>query len=125
MYTMQEACNKTGLSYETLKYYCKQGLVPDVMRDSLNRRIFSEHNIAWINQLNCLKKCGMSMEEMKKYQVLCQLGKKTVAERKAILERKRAELEETRKQIEEALFYIDKKQAFFDNVLTGKVLMND
>ena len=27
MYTMKQACEKTGLSYETLKFYCNQGLV--------------------------------------------------------------------------------------------------
>ena len=46
MYTMKEACAKTGLSYETLKFYCIQGLVPNVKRDSQNRRIFSDRDIA-------------------------------------------------------------------------------
>ena len=30
MYTMKEACRLTGLSYETLKFYCNQGLIPGV-----------------------------------------------------------------------------------------------
>ena len=33
MYTMKQACEKTGLSYEILKFYCNQGLVPNVKRD--------------------------------------------------------------------------------------------
>ena len=41
MYTMKDACDKTGLSYETLKFYCNQGLVPNVKRDKNNRRIFN------------------------------------------------------------------------------------
>lgn len=47
MYTMKEACAKTGLSYETLKFYCNQGLVPNVKRDSQNRRIFNDRDIDW------------------------------------------------------------------------------
>ena len=47
MYTMKEACVKTGLSYETLKFYCNQGLVPNVKRDSQNRRIFNDRDIDW------------------------------------------------------------------------------
>ena len=47
MYTMKEAFAKTGLSYETLKFYCNQGLVPNVKRDSQNRRIFNDRDIDW------------------------------------------------------------------------------
>ena len=42
MFTMKEACNQTHLPYETLKFYCNQGLVPNVKRDKNNRRIFDE-----------------------------------------------------------------------------------
>lgn len=38
MYTMKDACAQTGLSYETLKFYCNQGLVPNVKRDDRNRQ---------------------------------------------------------------------------------------
>ncbi|MGN1174800.1 MAG: MerR family transcriptional regulator [Roseburia sp.] len=31
---------------ETLKFYCNQGLVPNVKRDKNNRRIFSDKDIA-------------------------------------------------------------------------------
>lgn len=30
MYTMKQACELTKLSYETLKFYCNEGLVPNV-----------------------------------------------------------------------------------------------
>ena len=33
MYTMKEVSDRTGLSYETLKFYCNQALVPNVRRD--------------------------------------------------------------------------------------------
>ena len=54
MYTMKEACAKTGLSYETLKFYCNQGPVPNVKRDSQNRRIFSdrEHRLDQLPELS-------------------------------------------------------------------------
>ena len=31
------------------------------------RRIFDEHDVKWIKDLTCLKKCGMSIQEMKEY----------------------------------------------------------
>ena len=39
MYTMKQACELTKLSYETLKFYCNEGLVPNVKRDKNNHRI--------------------------------------------------------------------------------------
>ena len=31
MYSMKEACALTEMSYENLKFYCNEGLVPHVM----------------------------------------------------------------------------------------------
>lgn len=120
MYTMKEACEKTGLSYETLKFYCNQGLVPNVKRDSLNRRVFSDRDIGWINSLNCLKNCNMGIREMQEYLALCLEGTDSIPRRKVILERKRAELETELKRIQDSIDYIDWKQNFYDEVLSGQ-----
>ena len=120
MYTMKEACAQTGLSYETLKFYCNQGLVPNVRRDEQNRRIFSESDIAWIRSLECLKNCGMGIREMQEYISLCLEGQSSIPQRKEILERKRRELEQELSRIRESIAYIDRKQNFYDDVLSGK-----
>lgn len=62
IYTMMQACKETGMTYQGLKFYCNEGLIPNVKRDSINRRIFDEHDIAWIKSLSCLRKCGMSIQ---------------------------------------------------------------
>lgn len=120
MYTMKEACEKTGLSYETLKFYCNQGLVPNVKRDKNNRRIFDDKDIAWINSLNCLRNCDMSISEMREYIDLCIEGESSIPKRKAILERKRTALVEKLEQVQNSIDYIDWKQGFYDDVLSGK-----
>ena len=38
MYTMKQACEACGMSYETLKFYCNEGLVPNVKRSANNYR---------------------------------------------------------------------------------------
>lgn len=120
IYTMKETCEKTGLSYETLKFYCNQGLVPNVKRDEHNHRIFDEQDVAWVNSLNCLRNCGMSISEMKVYIQLCLEGESTIPERKVILAEKRERLLEEIKNIQESIAYIDWKQGFYDDVLAGK-----
>ena len=120
MFTMKQACEQTGLPYETLKFYCNQGLVPNVKRDKNNRRIFDENDITWINNLNCLKKCGMSIFEMKEYITLCLAGESTIPKRKSILDLKRKALTQQLKQVQNSIDYIDWKQSFYDDVLSGK-----
>lgn len=121
MFTMKQACEQTQLSYETLKFYCNQGLIPNVKRDKNNRRIFSEKDIAWIKSLSCLRNCGMSISEMKEYIKLCIVGESTIPDRKAILAIKRTALTEQMKQLQECIDYIDWKQGFYDDVLSGKI----
>ena len=120
MYSMKEACALTNMTYENLKFYCNEGLVPNVKRDSRNYRVFDEHDIKWIQSLNCLKNCGMSIAEMKEYLALCLEGERTIPERKVILAKKKEALLQSITQLQDAVDYIDWKQNFYDDILSGK-----
>lgn len=120
MYSMKEACTLTNMTYENLKFYCNEGLVPNVKRDRRNYRVFDEHDIKWIQSLNCLKNCGMSIAEMKQYLALCMEGEGTIPERKVILAEKKETLLQSITELQKAVAYIDWKQRFYDDVLSGK-----
>ncbi len=120
LYTMKQTCDQTGLTYDTLKFYCNEGLIPNVKRDKNNYRVFSDKDIAWIKSLSCLKNCGMSIIEMKEYLKLCLEGKSTIPERQKILDIKLKELDNKIKEIEESIKYIHWKQGFYNDVLSGK-----
>jgi len=119
MYTMMQVCRELDMTYQTLKYYCNEGLIPNVKRDSNNRRIFDEKDVKWIKDLTCLKKCGMSILEMKDYLDLCLQGESTIMLRKEMLAKKREELLGSIKELEDSVSYIDWKQNFYDEVLSG------
>ena len=119
MYSMKEACALTNMTYENLKFYCNEGLVPNVKRDRRNYRLFDEHDIKWIQSLGCLKNCGMSIAEMKEYLALCLKGETSIPERKAILAAKRDALLRSITELQDAVAYIDWKQGFYDDVLSG------
>ncbi len=120
MYSMKEACALTNMTYENLKFYCNEGLVPNVKRDKRNYRVFDDHDIKWIQSLTCLKNCGMSIAEMKEYLALCLEGKDTIPQRKVILANKKEALLQSIADLQEAVAYIDRKQNFYDDVLSGK-----
>ena len=120
IYTMTQACEETGMTYQGLKFYCNEGLVPNVKRDGRNRRIFDERDLAWIKGLSCLRECDMSIGEMKRYLRLCLEGISSIPERKDMLDEKRARLAKRMAALESSIRYIDEKQRFYDDVLSGK-----
>lgn len=122
MYTMKDVCRETGMSYETLKFYCNEGLIPNVKRNANNYRIFDDRDVAWIKSLSCLKNCGMSIQEMKEYIELCLKGEASIPERKVILDSKKADLVMKMAEIQASIDYIDNKQNFYDDVLAGKTV---
>ena len=114
-----QVCRELNMTYQTLKYYCNEGLVPHVKRDNNNRRIFDEKDVKWIKDLTCLKKCGMSIQEMKEYLELCLQGESTILRRKQMLTEKRKALKSSIQELEDSVAYIDWKQNFYDEVLSG------
>lgn len=121
LYTMMQVCRETGMTYEALKFYCNEGLVPNVKRDAGNRRVFDERDVAWIKSLTCLKQCGMSIQEMEHYLALCLEGERSIPERKMLLAEKREQLLERIRELEDSVDYIDHKQQFYDDVLSGRL----
>ena len=120
MYTMMQVCKETGLTYQTLKYYCNEGLIPNVKRDKNNRRVFDERDVKWIKDLVCLNRCDMSIQEMKEYLDFCLQGPSTILQRKEMLDRKKEALLSSIEELKGCVDYIDWKQDFYDDVLSGK-----
>lgn len=121
MYTMKDVCKEVGITYDTLKFYCNEGLIPNVQRDANNYRLFDENTIAWIKGLQCLRKCGMSIKDMRQYMEYCLVGQESIPQRQAMLEITKENLEKKKQEIEDSLAYIDNKQKFYKDVLDGKV----
>ena len=67
------------------------------------------------------KRCGMGIREMKEYVILCLEGESSILKRKDILYKKKEMLEEKLQEVKECIDYINSKQEFYDNVLSGKI----
>lgn len=108
------------MGYEALKFYCNEGLVPNVKRAANNYRVFDEHDINWIRSLTCLKRCGMGIQEMKEYLALCLEGERTIPERMELLEGYKAKLVARMAELQESLDFIAWKEGFYRDVLDGR-----
>jgi DNA-binding transcriptional MerR regulator len=120
MYKMKEVCDMVGLSYEALRFYCNEGLIPNIKRDDNNHRIFDEHDVKWIKGIQCLRACGLSIAELKEYLDLCLIGPYSIPERQDILAHKKELLLKEIEIINESIDYIDNKQSYYDRILSGE-----
>ena len=86
--------------------------------DSVN--FDDEESVNWLMGIKCLKGCGMSIEDIKRYGDLCLQGDETLAERREIMNRQLALARQKLKEAQEIFDYITKKVAHYDDVIAGK-----
>ena len=92
MYTIGQVAEKFGMPISTLRYYDKQGLFPNMERVSGIRR-FSEQEIEALRVIECLKKAGMEIRDIKQFMDWCVEGPSTYPQRKAMFEDRKAHME--------------------------------
>lgn len=119
-YTVKQISEIMGMSEHTIRYYTDLNLLP-VKRDSANRRIFDEESINWLMGIKCLKGCGMSIEDIKKYGDLCLIGDETLIERREIMKKQLEIAKQNLENAKEILEYVKKKVAHYDDVIAGKI----
>jgi DNA-binding transcriptional MerR regulator len=118
---MKDVCDKFSMPYETLRFYCNEGLIPNVKRDHNNYRSFDERDLAWIEGLQCLRKCGLGIKELKVYLDLAMQGSSTINKRKSMLDHQKVKLLEMKKEIDKSLAYIEQKNQYYADVQSGEV----
>lgn len=67
LYTVKEVAEKTGLTPYTIRYYLKEGLFPNVERDSNGTRLFRDSDLESFYMIECMKRCGMTINEIHQY----------------------------------------------------------
>lgn len=92
MYTIGQVSEMFGLPISTLRYYDKQGLFPNMERISGIRK-FSDNELEALRVIECLKKSGMEIKDIKQFMDWCVEGASTYPQRKALIEKQRERLE--------------------------------
>lgn len=80
-YTVGEISKKFHISVHTLRYYAKEGLMPFVSKNEHGVRIFTEDDFESIYLIECLKKSGMTLKEIKEFMGWCMQGDATISKR--------------------------------------------
>lgn len=111
MYTIGQVAERFQMPVSTLRYYDKEGLFPDIRRSSGIRK-FSDTELEALRVIECLKRSGLEIKEIRHFMALCAQGPETYEERLEMFLRQResieaqiAQLEKTRAMIEFKCWY--------------------
>ena len=113
-YTVGEMARRLGVPASTIRYYDKEGLLPFVGRSSGGIRVFTEKDFEWLRIIECLKKTGMSLKDIREYIELAMQGDETIARRLELFRKQRTVLETRMAELQQTMDTLDYKCWFYE-----------
>ena len=92
MYTIGQVSEMFDLPISTLRYYDKEGLFPAMQRDSGIRK-FGEKELEALRVIECLKKSGLEIKDIKQFMEWCVQGSETYPQRRELFLHQKAAVE--------------------------------
>ena len=113
--TISEASKIYDLPADTLRYYERVGLIPNVRRSSGGIRDYSEDDCHWIEFIKCMRSAGLPIDVLIEYVSLFQQGDSTIEARKQLLIEQRRQLTEKMEDMRKTLERLDHKIEGYEN----------
>lgn len=124
--TIKEVCALLSITADTLRYYEKVGAIPEVGRTAGGIRDYTDEDIGWIKNAQCLRGAGVSIDDVAEYVRLFQLGDETMQARCDLLKKAREEVRKAKANIDAALERLDYKvDKYEEAVITGELNWDD
>ncbi|TRZ40483.1 MerR family transcriptional regulator [Niallia circulans] len=110
MYTIKQASTLTKLSIDTIRYYEKAGLLPNIKRLPNKHRVFTQPNIERLQMITCMKKANLSLDEIKLYLDIAETNNMS-PEMLAGMHQHKEKVKNQMAQLQTVLDFIDEKLA--------------
>ena len=118
--TIAEVSKKYELTPDTLRYYERIGLLPEVPRTKSGIRDFDEKSCITIEFIKCMRSAGMPIEILIDYMNLFKQGKETVSARKKLLLEQKDVLLKKQEEINNTINRLNYKIKLYDEIESGK-----
>ena len=116
MYTIGQVSEMFHLPISTLRYYDKEGFFPNLERKG-NIRYFSDNELEAIRVIECLKRSGLEIKDIKQFFEWVTEGSSSYTKRKELFEHRKAAVKEEIKQLEKTLAMLEFKCWYYDTAL--------
>lgn len=124
--TIREVSEKYGISQDTLRYYERIGMIPEVTRTASGIRNYQPEDLGWVELAICMRGAGLPIEALIEYVKLCQKGDATIPARLQLLQEQKVHLKEQKQQLEAVMDKLDYKISRYEEaVKTGKLIWED
>ena len=117
LYTIGEMAKRLDLPTSTLRYYDQEGLLPFVERSSGGMRMFTEKDYEWLKVIECLKKSGLSIKEIKAFIAMAERGDDSLRERLDLFRARREAVQQHLAETEEMLKLLEFKCWYYEQAL--------
>jgi DNA-binding transcriptional MerR regulator len=114
LYTAGEAAKILGIPASTLRYYDKEGLLPELERSSGGMRMFRDSDFASLRLIQCLKKAGLPLKEIRDFIRLPNDGQKTIDTRLKILSHQKKLLRKKMEELEDMMGMVEYKIWYYE-----------
>lgn len=115
-YTIGQISEMFQLPVSTLRYYDREGLFPELRRQS-GRRIFSEREVEALRVIECLKNSGLEIRDIKRFMQWCGEGPSTYPQRKRLFEARRKAVEEEMAHLQKTLNLLEYKCWYYETAM--------
>lgn len=116
MYTIGQVSQMCGIPVSTLRYYDKEGLFPHMERVSGIRR-FSDRELETLRIIECLKKSGLEIREIRKFMQWCAEGSSSYPQRRELFENQKKTVEKEIERLQKALDMLRFKCWYYDTAI--------
>ncbi len=120
--TIKEVSETYDIPADTLRYYERIGMIPEVTRTAGGIRDYQESDLGWVELVICMRKAGLPVEALIEYVKLYQEGDETFEARLQLLSEEREKLEEQKAQIESAINRLNYKISKYEEAVKTGVL---
>ena len=108
------------LSISTLRYYDKEGLFQELNKEPSGIRRFDEQSLEALRVIECLKKSGMQIKEIREFMDWCAQGDSTLERRKEMFYAQRENILKKMNELQKSLDLLDYKINVYENALLKK-----
>lgn len=116
MFTIGQVSEMFDLPVSTLRYYDKEGLFPELNRTSGIRQ-FTEKEIETLRVIECLKKTGLQIKDIKLFMSWCMEGSSTYLKRKELFENQKMQVEKEINELNQTLDMLNFKCWYYSEVI--------
>lgn len=116
MYTIGQVSKMFNLPVSTLRYYDKEGLFPDMNRESGIRK-FSDKELEALRVIECLKKSGLEIKDIKQFMEWCVKGSETYSQRRELFLKQKEIVEAEIQRMKKALDMINFKCWYYEQAI--------